>query len=146
MMQKRGFLWSLRECISAPAVLSTGNVSHLPISEQLGFYLAKLIFTPRRIKNRLIYRYAATCAYTVNRVPQPPHLGKLIICLFVSPEKQVDRLADFEELFTVVWLPSFGARIARLIYVAHAIRSAGAIVRIGVITAIADGIVRALGR
>jgi hypothetical protein len=76
----------------------------------------------------------------------PPRLGEFIICLFVPPEKQEDRLADFEERFTSLWLPKFGARIARLIYLAQAIRSAGAIIRIGIITAVVDGVIRAIGK
>jgi hypothetical protein len=102
-----------------------------------------MIYTPRTIKNRLLWRYVNDRAD--NKIVEPPYLGEIVICLFVTPEKQVDRLADFEELFTLIWLPKFGTRIARLIYITHAIKSAGAIIRIGLTTAIVDRLLRALG-
>jgi hypothetical protein len=137
MMQKRGFLPTFKECYYEPQILWRGQASHLPILEQCGFYLAKLVHAPRMLNRHFRTGH--------DRLLGPPHIGEVIICLFVTPEKQVDRLADFEELFALVWSPKFGARIARLIYIAHAIRSAGALVRIGLITAIAARLIRAFG-
>ena len=73
-----------------------------------------------------------------------PRLGELIICLFTSPDRQIDRLADFAELFQTEWLPRFGPRVARWVYVAQALQSAAAVVRIDVIANVVDCIVRAL--
>jgi hypothetical protein len=75
----------------------------------------------------------------------PPILGKMLLCLLLSPDKQEDRLADFEERLITRWIPDFGPRIARLIYVWHALWSAGAIIRIGLTAAIIDRISRKFG-
>jgi hypothetical protein len=76
---------------------------------------------------------------------KPPLFGKIILCLFISPEKQQDRLADFEELYNTIWKPNFGPKIANLVYVSNALKSAFAIVKIGIVAAIADRVARALG-
>jgi hypothetical protein len=78
-------------------------------------------------------------------ISKPPYTGKLIVCLFVPLEKQEDRLADFEEKLSMVWIPHFGNSVGRLVYVWHAIRSAGSIVRIGLVAAIIDRVTRACG-
>lgn len=54
----------------------------------------------------------------------PPRAGQLLVCLFVHPDRQQDRLGDFEELYRVVWVPRFGRRIAACVYVAQAARLA----------------------
>lgn len=75
----------------------------------------------------------------------PPSLGRLLICMFVPIDKQEDRLADFDERLRVLWIPEFGPRIGRLVYVWHALRSAGAILKIGLSAAIVDRIARKFG-
>lgn len=75
----------------------------------------------------------------------PPRSGQLLICLFVPPDRQADRLGDFEEQFNTVWLPRFGPRMARFIYMTHALRSAAAIIRITAIATVADRVMRAFG-
>src|SRR5258708_5962606 len=73
------------------------------------------------------------------------YLGRLIVCLFVPADKQEDRLADFEEMLNTVWIPQFGRRIGRLVYIWQALRSASAILKIGAVTAVADRIARSFG-
>jgi hypothetical protein len=75
----------------------------------------------------------------------PPRLGELIICLFVPTNRQDDRLADFREIFESIWLPRFGSRLAGWVYIAQALRSAGAVVRIAAMAAILDRVARAFG-
>jgi hypothetical protein len=75
-----------------------------------------------------------------------PFLGRLFLCLFLPPEKHADRLGDFDEMLNTVWLPQFGPRLGRLIYIWHALRSAGAIIRIGITATVVDRIVRAIWR
>jgi hypothetical protein len=53
----------------------------------------------------------------------PPFLGQLIICLFTPLDRQADRLADFEECFSTIWLPKFGSKLARIIYCFQTLRS-----------------------
>ena len=76
----------------------------------------------------------------------PPFIGRLLLCLFLPAGKQVDRLADFDEMLSTVWIPQFGSRIGRFIYICQALRSTGAIIRIGVTAAIVDKFVRLLWR
>lgn len=75
----------------------------------------------------------------------PPCLGTLLICLFVPLDRQKERLGDFEEQFTTLWLPRFGPRVARLVYMAHAARSVAAMVRIALTAAVMDRVLRAIG-
>ena len=75
---------------------------------------------------------------------RPPLVGRLTLCLLLPLDKQADRVADFDEMLNTVWIPQFGPRIGRLIYIWHAFRSAGAIIRIGITAAIVDRIVRTL--
>lgn len=60
------------------------------------------------------------------------------MCLFVGTDRQQEKLGDFEELFNTVWLPKFGVRLAKLIYLWHALRSGVAIIRIDAVAAFAD--------
>jgi len=78
--------------------------------------------------------------------PAPPGIGQLLICLFVPLERQKDRLGDFEEMFNSVWVPRFGVPLAKCVYVAQALRSAVAVVGIGLIAAVADRVWRVLSR
>lgn len=82
---------------------------------------------------------------TPMRPPSAPYVGRFLICLFIQPDKQEDRLADFEEKLNEVWVPQFGRTVGQVVYVCHAIRSSGAIVRIGLTAAIVDRITRAFG-
>jgi hypothetical protein len=74
-----------------------------------------------------------------------PSIGEFIVCLFTPLERQGDRLADFAELFNSLWVPRFGARVAKLIYIVQALRSAAAVIRFAAVAAFADWIGRALG-
>jgi hypothetical protein len=74
----------------------------------------------------------------------PPRLGEFLICLLVPPDRQQDRLGDFEEKFNTLWLPKFGPRIARIFYITHAIRSAVSFFRIATIAAVLDRLIHAL--
>ncbi len=82
---------------------------------------------------------------TTKRPPSAPYVGRFLICLFLQPDKQEDRLADFEEKLNKVWIPQFGNTVGQVVYVCHAIRSAGAIAKIGLTAAIVDRITRAFG-
>jgi hypothetical protein len=77
---------------------------------------------------------------------QPPWIGELVVCLIVPPDRQEDRLADFAEKLQTVWLTQFGPRLAGTVYVAHALWSAAAVVRIGTVAAVVDLISRWFGR
>jgi hypothetical protein len=76
---------------------------------------------------------------------QIPYAAKLVLCLFVAPEKQEANLGDFEERMSKIWVPNFGPRIAHLVCMWHAVWSLGAIIRFGVMAAIVDRITRAFG-
>ena len=76
----------------------------------------------------------------------PPHMGELLICLFVPPDRHKERLGDFEELFNTVWLPRFGACGAKCVYIAQALRSAVAVMGIGAVAMVADRVWRAFSR
>jgi hypothetical protein len=75
-----------------------------------------------------------------------PYVGKLLICLFVQPDKQQDRLADFEEKLNTLWIPNFGMVIGRFVYLGHAIRSAGSVWKIAATTTMLDWIIRLFNR
>jgi len=68
----------------------------------------------------------------------PPRLGEFLVCIFVPLDKQMDRLGDFEERFNTLWLPRFGARVARIIYITHAVRSAVTVFRLAAVAAVVD--------
>jgi hypothetical protein len=68
-----------------------------------------------------------------------PTGGELILCLFIRPEHQKERLACFEERFND-WKRRFGAPTARRLYYRHAIRSIFDMLKIGVIGALIDWI------
>jgi hypothetical protein len=51
-----------------------------------------------------------------------PRLCELLFCLLVDPEFQADRLADYQERFTDLWVPKFGHRMAVLLYLWHVLR------------------------
>jgi hypothetical protein len=74
-----------------------------------------------------------------------PRFGELLLCIFIAPERQKERLGCFEERFRE-WEEKYGARIARWLYVGHALRSAWDIVRIGVVGAILDWLWDQIGR
>ena len=76
----------------------------------------------------------------------PPHIGELLICLFVPPDRHKERLGDFEELFNTVWVPRFGVRLARCVYIAQALRSAVAVMGIGAVAMVADRVWHAFSR
>ena len=46
-------------------------------------------------------------------LPAPPRIGEFLVCLFVRPDRQVDRLADFAGLYRILWLPKFAAPCRR---------------------------------
>ena len=75
-----------------------------------------------------------------------PGIGEFLICLFVRPDRQVDRLADFAGLFRTVWLPRFGPRLAVAVYLANMLWSLADVVKITAIGAIVDFVSRLLGR
>jgi hypothetical protein len=68
-----------------------------------------------------------------------PTLGKLILCFFIRPEHQAERLASYEERFNV-WRQEFGPRKARRLYYRWALQSIFDILTIGVIGAVIDWI------
>jgi hypothetical protein len=79
-------------------------------------------------------------------LPAPPRIGEFLICLFVRPDRQVDRLADFAGLFRTVWLPRFGPRLAVAVYLVNVLWSLADVVKITTIGAIVDIISRIFRR
>jgi len=69
-------------------------------------------------------------------------LGEFLICLFVPPEHQEDRLGDFSQKFTMVWLKRFSPFWARFIYLFHALKTAGWMVRSAVVGAVVDRVMK----
>ena len=69
-----------------------------------------------------------------------PKFGQLIVCAFVAPDRQDDRLGDFHECFHTIWLPRFGRRAATLLYVWNALCLAGGCVRVAWIGTAIDGL------
>lgn len=81
-------------------------------------------------------------AIEAETVPQHigvPRLGELILCCFIRPEHQKERLARYEELFNV-WTRKFDARKARRLYYRWAFQSIFDILTIGVVGAVIDWI------
>jgi hypothetical protein len=78
-------------------------------------------------------------ALEAETVPRPPPLGELILCFFIRPEHQEERLASYEERFHV-WTRKFGARKARRLYYRWAFQSIFDILTIGAIGAVIDWI------
>lgn len=76
-------------------------------------------------------------------MPPPPKFGEFLICWFVPLDRQDERLGDFNEKFTKSWVPRFGARGAKIVYLAHLIWSAAAVVRITIFVAAMDRVMRA---
>ena len=68
---------------------------------------------------------------------EPPHWGELLLCLFVPPERQQERLGCLVERFHN-WEQRFGTRTARRLYIMHALRSPWDIVKIGAFGALMD--------
>jgi hypothetical protein len=64
-----------------------------------------------------------------------PAICELLMCLVVDPEFHEDRLADFQERFSDLWVPRFGYRGAVAMYVWHVLRQSRLI----------DGLIRAFG-
>jgi hypothetical protein len=85
--------------------------------------------------------FAGTGAFEADAVvlTGAPPLGKLILCFFIRPEHQAERLASYEERFNV-WRQEFGARKARRLYYRWALQSIFDILTIGVIGAVIDWI------
>ena len=109
---------------------------------------AKSIVRNLYLANRAIGRFVIDELSGLRRkakISEVPYAGRLLICLFVAPDKQEDRLADFQEKLNTVWIPECGLRIGRIVCLWHAVKSVSAIVRIGVVTAIVDRIARAVG-
>jgi hypothetical protein len=71
----------------------------------------------------------------------PPRLGELLICLFTRLDRQAERLGDFEEKFRNLWLPRFGPRIARIMYIFQVVRTAIAFSSVAMVAALVDRIV-----
>jgi len=111
----------------------------------LSYFLRYAMIHQRADFREFMFRIKQFTTSPRDKGMHPPFLGKLLLCLFIAPDKQQDRLADFEESLTIVWIPQFGVRIGRLVYVWNAARSVGAIVRIGIAAAIVDRIRRAIG-
>lgn len=76
----------------------------------------------------------------------PPCLGELLLCLFVSQDRQENILGDFEEQFNTIWAPQFGSRVAQAIYMVNAVRSSAAIFRISAVGFILDRLIGVLHR
>jgi hypothetical protein len=68
-----------------------------------------------------------------------PTFGELILCFFIRPEHQRERLGCYEERFND-WTRKFGARTAHRLYYRHALLSIFDILKIGVIGALLDWI------
>src|SRR5271170_7304098 len=70
-----------------------------------------------------------------------PVIGELLLCLFLPPERQKERLGCFEERYND-WKSKFGARIARRMYYFHSLCSIGAIIKIVTLGFVVDKIYR----
>ena len=77
--------------------------------------------------------------------PTPPWIGELIICLFVQPDRQADRIADFAEQYRTLWLPKF-PRLAGALYIAHVLWSGADVAKITTVAAVMDFVSQLLGR
>lgn len=77
---------------------------------------------------------------------KPPLLGEILICLFERPDRHGERLADFAERFQTVWLPRFSPRVAKLIYLKHAIGTATGFLRVMAWGAVMDWFARTIGK
>ena len=76
----------------------------------------------------------------------PPRIGKFIVCLFVPLDRQDDRLGDLEETFNTLWVKEFGVRLAKFIYIWHAVRIVVVAMGIGAFAAFKDYLWGILGR
>jgi hypothetical protein len=114
--------------------------------------------TTESIQNRLKYRIVeigesleeARIALEIlnpqRSQPKMPAFGEFIICLVVSPERQDEKLADMEEIFSTVWAPKFGPRVARLVYMSHALGCAAHLVKNAAFVAIFEKVLGLLRR
>jgi hypothetical protein len=68
-----------------------------------------------------------------------PHRAELLLCIFIRPEHQKERLARYKERFEI-WTREFGPRTARRLYWLHAVQSIFDMVKIAVIGAVLDWI------
>lgn len=75
-----------------------------------------------------------------------PEFGQFLLCLFVSPEKQVEKLADMEEMFSTIWAVKFSPGRARFIYMLHALGSAVHLVKSAVFVEISEKVLGLLQR
>ena len=73
---------------------------------------------------------------------RPPPFGEFLLSILTPIDKQKERIADFEEIFVSVWVPKFGARRARLIYMWQA---GGVLVRTAFVAWILERFSRAMG-
>ena len=115
--------------IPPSAVLANRSIKNIGIGDSLAVTAILSGDT-----DKMIFKYSGSQQTTI------PAAAYFLVCLFVSPDKQQDRLADFHELLNTEWIPRFGPRIGSFFCVWHAITSAGAIVKIGIIAAVVDRI------
>lgn len=131
---------------SADFVRAIGDFSQQSGKEHFG-KLYKLMITAGTIKRDNERRAARRgIKPLLSDTSTPSRLGEFLICLFVPVDRQQDQLGDFEEKFNTLWLPKFGPRVARIIYIIHAARSAVTVFRIAAITAVVDHLMAALSR
>ena len=83
-------------------------------------------------------RNAARKSGRVPSVGAPPRTGEFILCLLTRPDRQVDRLGDFEEKYRTLWLPRFGQHQANMVYIVNAVCCAGTAIRIATIAKVID--------
>lgn len=76
----------------------------------------------------------------------PPAFGQFLVCLFVSLDRQSERLGDMEEIFSTVWVPKFGPHIAQLIYLSHALSCAARLIKGAAVVAFVDRLLNLLHR
>lgn len=72
----------------------------------------------------------------------PPRIGEAIVCIIAPTSRQRDCLGDFQERWEEFWLPRFGPRLAYWIYIAHAVRSGGALFWISAGSIVSDTVAR----
>jgi hypothetical protein len=60
---------------------------------------------------------------TTSRQFEPPRAGELVVCALVRPAAQTKKLALLAKQYRE-WHRKFGARVALLLYLLHAVRSA----------------------
>jgi hypothetical protein len=134
--------------------------SHIVLSEQDELRAADLVArdhggktiaweAKRMVRGRLLLdpnMVRAASTYTTPAAPNPPpRIGEFLLAFFVAPEAQEEKLGDMAERFTKTWLPRFGARGARLVYLWHALWLGQRLWRGALFCAAADWFVRKIG-